>query len=827
MQKAADAFSLKIRRTGSVRILSCFMAAAVMLPPVFMCGCGRKADQRTLVVMPPEAITEDMPWYDGKTVYIGDSFDSDEYDNLSSSLAGVTDEYIIWESSGTRITDTEDYGDDIFVSLLSIFDLSGNKLYEIDAGELTKEYLSDADSFYMNGSYVEDGYIAIEATRIDHGEYTDVKLLYDLSLQEIVSCEEIAERRFHSPSAYTTFVIDGWQLTPSANYIGSYPSGWKIGLRSPQGDSSVIDINEQLPDIQILQLDGFFYLGDSKVILNTTDYGIHQNGNILLDMESGTLYDIEGDRDYAWISELPNAFNYRYYEGVGNIAVDQDGIKIVNMENRTEETYLLFDNCDANRADICAWEMEILSFSEDHIVFGGSLFRIAESDGYVAGGRYVSLMIILDRAENNPHTGDTVLTAAIIGELAYPMAEAIRLFNKEDNGALILPDPRYRYDTVKEEVERTEDMDNDSYRLAVRSALLSKLSIELMAGDAPDLIINSMDYPQLNRPDLLLDLSEDLPDSSAIYNNVIEAAETQGHLYQMPLSFSLDGLLVNSTDVDTSVPGFTYDSYRDYVSGPCNGTDPTLMTRLEFTDACLEQLGNTVYSDGHYDFGSDSFPEMVSFVNSLILPDGNEPDTFPIISPDEEYVEPPSSSYVYIGSPFNLLTTTEGRVEDMILYGFPSPEPSGLVVNIYQSVAVSAATDAPDKCHDFVSSLIGPEYQDLFTSDFGLPVNRDSLSAACVNDCERYNNTIRIYEIQSAVYGWEDPDRSQLPGDPDQLFEIIDGYISSASGIRSADPTVLMIVREEIQAYFAGQKNIDEITGIIQDRVDTLIEERG
>ena len=63
--------------------------------------------------------------------------------------------------------------------------------------------------------------------------------------------------------------------------------------------------------------------------------------------------------------------------------------------------------------------------------------------------------------------------------------------------------------------------------------------------------------------------------------------------------------------------------------------------------------------------------------------------------------------------------------------------------------------------------------------------------------------------------------------DPEALVQQMDGYIRSASGLHMIDTAVEIIVREEIQAYFAGQKTIDVVTDAIQTRVDLYMSERG
>ena len=59
---------------------------------------------------------------------------------------------------------------------------------------------------------------------------------------------------------------------------------------------------------------------------------------------------------------------------------------------------------------------------------------------------------------------------------------------------------------------------------------------------------------------------------------------------------------------------------------------------------------------------------------------------------------------------------------------------------------------------------------------------------------------------------------------------VIDAYedmINNCGSVAFTDPAVVSIVREEMGAYFAGQKTLDEVLQILQDRVNTFTNERG
>lgn len=76
----------------------------------------------------------------------------------------------------------------------------------------------------------------------------------------------------------------------------------------------------------------------------------------------------------------------------------------------------------------------------------------------------------------------------------------------------------------------------------------------------------------------------------------------------------------------------------------------------------------------------------------------------------------------------------------------------------------------------------------------GIPLNRNVFNAKGLND-----ESIKKYE------------------------EIIEG----CDNIVATDYTVINIINEEIPAYFYGQKSLDDVIAIINNRVKVLQDERG
>lgn len=801
--------------------IACLLGTVLIMQTGLTASCSRKPEAAPeQVYAPPQEITADMPWYEGKTVNIEDGYDRGLFRDIFSSVLGVANNCIIGCVQGYLISDTE-FSENYDVQDYRVYDIDGNHLYDFDPKEAAAEYLQDAGWMYVNSAYVEHGSFYIDVTADIDGEYKELLLLFDPASGQIVSSEET-----DTSSGYTYFTekMDGWTVTAYeySDPEDIYDTTCSLELISPEGDKLEYAISDLYPDLQIRSVFRALYAGDHKVLLETVDRSFQSHFNLIYDLSERTMTVLPEDNEYSWLDEQGIMFltTTHYLDGIGNITASGEGIKVLDFEQRRFEMLIPYDNCDVNRS--LASSAAILSMTDDRIILGTSPFQMY-SDVNADGP---ATIVILQRAASNPHAGDHILTAATFEiNLSYPTAEAIRLFNREDNGALILIDPGYSFLTVASEVSSGLGSGSGSFELQEKEAAMSKLTIDLMAGEGPDIILDAFEFRQLDRSGLLLDMTDVIP-SSGLYDNIIDSSKIAGCLYQVPLSFALQGLLVNTEDIDPSVPGFTYETYPDYIYGPCNGTDPTRLSRLDFMSAGLQQAGDRIQENGTYDFGSSEFRDLAAFVNGQILPDEIEFDPMTAI-PDTYRSNLGQSNYIELTSASEYLRQTQGRINDLTMYGFPSSAPSGSRITILQSAAVSSTTEYPDDCKEFVRLLTGEEFQQLYADYAGFPINPTALREALEPDVATFNAQVEEFSRYS-------PDEFRLEEglpvcmvDADELFGLFDSLIRSASGITTTDAAVEMIVREEIQAYFAGQKTLDEVIGIIQDRADTYVDERG
>ena len=795
------------------RIAAGILSLSIILPMISVTGCKKKDNADVM-------IEADTPWYESTITAVDTGLNPADFLFYTPEVMGMAGDKIVFYDGGSLLWDPDDlYSTEDTVDQISVCDSDGNYLYTKNLKDVARDFFPNAESLDITSSLLVGDYVKIVVDRYENASYHKDTLLFDPTTQETISEDSGSDENLSFELG--AYEFDGYSILSKITFHDN-DNDFTLEVTSDTVDKEY-NITDVFPYDFIVEIQNCIYLGDGKLCIQVNLYDLDDRF-CYIDLNTDTICDLENVSDYSWIYDMKGAFDYDYCEGVGNIRASQHGIMLLDLENKTETKYVDYDSCNINRHD--ASELSILSATEDKIVLAGitrrenfSVFRAQDIS------EYIPLVVILQKADTNPNAGKGVITAASFDPVSYAMAEAIRQFNESDNGGFIVLDPRYDYDTVAASVIRDPDMTDSDYDLAVRSAMMSSLSIDLLAGDGPDLILGAMNYTQLNKEELLLDLSEDVQVEN-VYDNIMGFAKTGDKLYQVPLAFGLEGTLAYSDSVDTSVPGFTFESYREYVSGPCNGRDPNRMAKLDFLGTCIAEMSATFRTDDGFDLNNDEFAQVAAFVKDLILPTEDE-----LLEEEMLYLSStysPEPEFVNITSGMELLKVTHNDINDRVVMGFPSIEPRGLMVNVLQSVGVSAATKSPTACKSFVNMLVGEDFQTLFAKYDGISVNSAAQETACRSFAERTNYA---FEAISAVWTIENIKLLQVfdtTVDADEFVAQMDGYIRNASGIRmNDDAAVEIIIREEIQAYFADQKTIEEVMGIIQNRVDTYVSEVG
>ena len=381
---------------------------------------------------------------------------------------------------------------------------------------------------------------------------------------------------------------------------------------------------------------------------------------------------------------------------------------------------------------------------------------------------------LLERAEN---TGDVSrITLAVTRQddamSAYLMELAAR-FNSEGRGF------------------RIELLDYTVYNVGGDDlAGTVRLAADMLEGRFPDLLmLSGLPVQAWAKRGLLLDINPFIDadfDRSELYDNWLHAAELDGGLYWLPVGWSVwaagashahaDGYeSLSFADVDAIMAA---DPRLEYAFSQGTSRQAFLETALSFNASALMD-----WDTGTCDFTSGLFEDILRY--AAMQPEeavSGDNDGFGFEwDYDEAAMLASGRQLFYVGGaePGFMQLFSERLGEDFTLCGFPG-EGRGLAVEPLCPVGVSAATEHPDECREFLKTLLTDS--GIFRRDAdGLSVSEQKGLAA--------------FEAADVLYGM--------------------------------DAEAMGIIVDAAAPYFAGEKTADDAAAEVQSRVSTYMAEQG
>ena len=140
----------------------------------------------------------------------------------------------------------------------------------------------------------------------------------------------------------------------------------------------------------------------------------------------------------------------------------------------------------------------------------------------------------------------------------------------------------------------------------------------------------------------------------------------------------------------------------------------------------------------------------------------------------------------------------------------------------YVSVAISAQSVNVDACGEFVKMLMSDEVQLDFAMKDNFVLNREAFRLGAEKAVEYYNGD--GYKNYS---GWDEELMKDRIMYSEANIDSMENIILSCSKMNSADAEINIILVEEMPAYFVGQKDLDSVIAIAQDRIQKILNERG
>lgn len=497
-------------------------------------------------------------------------------------------------------------------------------------------------------------------------------------------------------------------------------------------------------------------------------------------------------------------------QGIEGDFLINDGTKVYEYRMEDESTTELF-----------AWL--------DSDIFGDYVSQMAVTDD----GRIVVCMNDWATRENEIAFLTKVKTSELeqktqitIGALydSQQMQEAAVAFNKQSS----------KYHINIKYYRDLNDYSENSY-----SDAQTAMNKDLISAGCPDLVdISMLNMEQLAAKGVFEDLSTWLDASTVLnrsdfFDNVIDGATYDGCLVYIPKTFNIQTVVGKSADVGGE-RGWSIDdiialSKEHPDSAVFDGT--TKDTMLYYMMA-YNQGQFIDYETGKCNFESDEFKKILEFVAGF-------PDEYDWSADDDSLPTKLSDGRVLLNTVY--LTDIEGIQLDEAMYnapvtyiGYPTTDGSiGCMLGTNGGYAITSKSNNKEGAWEFIEFYLTRE-DNLFS--WGFPSNKDDMQemideALTVEYLTDENGELVLDEEGNPIsmgsgggigyddwsYTYHDTTQEEV----DLLLEII----SEATPTSNVDDQITSIISEEAAPFFAGQKTVDDVAGVIQSRVQIYINE--
>lgn len=771
-------------------------AACVMISVlVFICLCSCSKTKNNA-----EIIKADSLWYEAKKIEIN-PFLSDKdveirhtlfnyYDNkiriVCQYYISPTDE----ELSSADFDESDCYGTSLYV-----FDTNGTLLKNIDIKNKIMSVV-DRNARIRSFGFGEGQLYILSEYDNDHSE--DVISILDINTENIVEnmlCSNELMRAIRS--CYSNELV----LVTDDTFMICDDSS-KVLLFDKTGNFRLDTFSE------LFKHDAFFWDSYSdhmgNVWFSCSNAEDYQN-KISIELGSQIItYEIKNFvLDDA--SGVSLADNGSYYS-IGN-----SGISKYNIETSSFNNIMPSDSFNVNLCDLI--KLSVLSVTDDEI-FLANINAVNPVDGIIA--------YKLTKADSNPNAGKSKMKIGLFGDYIFSPTLGTAIFEHNSMNASSYISVMV-YDYKKKYFEDANSLEKE------RKAEAEVLMRDILDGNGPDIVINAFDILELCDERYLYDLNEFINHDSE-YNpddyvsTVIGLASTDNRLYQMPLKFSTNGLSAPNQYAPSNRIGYTFEEYEQMVSEANNGADCLnyQMDRSGYYSLLFTSVAGSLYNESEWILDSQEYRTLAMYckerVSEKCLAKWDDEDfvmpNFTIKNPQIEGI----SSYI-------------GQIvsSGCDLYGYPSLNGNhGVMISVVSSSAISSQSKNKEEAWRFIKLLMSYEIQSI--EPVYSSINTNVLKKVGKEAIADHNKAVEKYKAMDS----KELEKWKAMGNDIYTNEIddsaIDSYLnllSKATEIQRVDGQVLLITKEEIQAYYFNQKELVDVIEIMNNRIKVYKNEQG
>lgn len=412
----------------------------------------------------------------------------------------------------------------------------------------------------------------------------------------------------------------------------------------------------------------------------------------------------------------------------------------------------------------------------------------------------------------------------------YDLRQEILKFNKSQQDVRITINDYSQY------------MDENGYQSA-----LTKLNTEILSGKVPDLFMtNSLPIEQYAAQGILIDLKPLIDsDSELSYDqlmtNVADAASVDGKLYEAFSEFTIMTVAVLKKVADNFQSWTLADvhSAMDMLQ-PGASVFGTGYTRDGVLQSCV---GNAMakfvdWNTGKCSFDSQEFKDLLAFANEF--PETFDWENYDYSNDTDSYTAMRNGMQLMLPTSIYTLEdhlwTLAAMNTDISLVGYPSQDNSGSSFVLSNGVAISAACQDVDAAWSFVRRLFTADFQ-RGRYYYGLPSNaevfNERLQEVMTVDYQTDENGQPLLDENGekivepkATYWGNDGEQYSIDAMSQEQADQVMALYNSIHTMNGSNDAIYNIVTEEAGAYFAGQRSLDDVASIIQNRVGLYVAEQ-
>ncbi|MGN1135277.1 MAG: extracellular solute-binding protein [Oscillospiraceae bacterium] len=465
--------------------------------------------------------------------------------------------------------------------------------------------------------------------------------------------------------------------------------------------------------------------------------------------------------------------------------------------------------------DTTALETTIVS-PDGRIIYSSHNYEINPSGGYSYsnGDLIINILTKIDPSE----VPDKELITMSTMYIPYNIKSKISEFNKNSD---------------KYQIEVTSYLDNDWSNY---DDCLKRFNNDLVAGNIPDLLVvdASLPFNSYVSKGLIADLGP-IMEKDETFNredyleNVLEALSIGGKLYRIAPSFSIQTMAAKKSIVGDK-QSWTIDDFLAVHEANPNSEMIMELTNSNFVNVMIVYNMNQFVNaeTGECSFNSDSFKKILEYANTL----PTEIDYDSLYSDENYWIKREMAyrddtailkqEYIY---DFRTLKQDEAAYfgEPVTFIGVPSDNGNGSMLQVNTSLSITSKAKNPDGAWEFIKTLLTDEVQD---NPDGLPIKTSSFNKLAEKAKERpyWENENGEKEYYDETV-WMGEQTITVEPNTDEDNERMINFIKSVKNVYEYDTDLFKIIDEEVQAYFSGQKSVDEVADIIQNRASTYISE--